>query len=175
MPKIKDIPQLYKANYRISVSISFLQEQLKQYEEGQAQFGYKFELVPEFQRGHVWTQEQQTKYVEWLLRGGESGREIYFNHPGWQGSYIGDMVCVDGLQRLTACLLFMENKIPAFGYYVSEYTDRQWLNGNCLYFNIASLQPKQCVEWYLQMNFTGTPHTEEELKRVQRILESYGK
>ena len=34
-------------------------------------------LNPDFQRGHVWTEEQQTAYIEYLLMGGMSGRTIY--------------------------------------------------------------------------------------------------
>ena len=32
---------------------------------------------------------------------------------------------VDGLQRLTALLVFLDNKIPAFGSYFKEYIDKE--------------------------------------------------
>ncbi|MCP4427239.1 MAG: hypothetical protein GY803_22350 [Chloroflexi bacterium] len=35
------------------------------------------DISPDYQRGHVWTREQQTKYVEHILRNGISGRDIY--------------------------------------------------------------------------------------------------
>ena len=41
------------------------------------------QLNPEFQRGHVWTEEQQIAWVEYYLRGGKSGNTIYLNnHSG---------------------------------------------------------------------------------------------
>lgn len=35
------------------------------------------QLNPEFQRGHVWTEEQQIAWLEYHLRGGKSGNIIY--------------------------------------------------------------------------------------------------
>lgn len=69
-------------------------------------------LESEFQRGHVWTKAQQIAYIEYFLKGGISGRDLYFNHPDWyhksEGNY-HDYVCVDGLQRITAVRRFMNN------------------------------------------------------------------
>lgn len=62
-------------------------------------------------------------FFEDILRGGESGRDFYFNHPGWFGDWKGEYVCVDGLQRITAVLRFLNNEIPVFGHYFNEYED----------------------------------------------------
>lgn len=40
---------------------------------------YGLEMNPDFQRGHIWTEEQQSKYIEFILKGGKSGRDFYFN------------------------------------------------------------------------------------------------
>ena len=32
------------------------------------------QLNPDFQRGHVWTEDQQVKFLEFILRGGKTGR-----------------------------------------------------------------------------------------------------
>ena len=74
-------------------------------------------LTPEFQRGHVWTKKQQVAYLEFLLRGGRTGRDLYFNYPSQHvqvpdGAY-NDYVCVDGLQRLTAIQRFFGNELKA--------------------------------------------------------------
>lgn len=93
----------------------------------EAQEEEHLELCPEFQRGHVWTKEQQMAYIEFLLRGGKTGRDLYFNNPSQhhtvpEGAY-NAFVCVDGLQRITAMRRFIHNEIPAFGSFFSEYTD----------------------------------------------------
>ena len=39
--------------------------------------------------------------------------------------------------------------------------------------NINELKTrKEVLKWYIEMNEGGTPHTEEEIKRVKRLLES---
>lgn len=142
-------------------------------------------LNPDFQRGHVWNDIQQIRYVEYLLRNGQSGRDIYFNHPGWMGNWKGDMVCVDGLQRITAALKFAQNKLAVFGGYflndlkVSELklespTDikRAILHKFRFNIHVHDLQTEaEVIQWYLDFNSGGTPHTQEELDRVRKLLE----
>jgi uncharacterized protein with ParB-like and HNH nuclease domain len=171
--KFTDIPQLTKeGSYQINVLFNMIKGTLKQYKDGQEKSGYKFEMCPDFQRGHVWTEQQQVAFLEFLFRGGKSGLVIYFNHPGWQGNYKGDMVVVDGLQRLTAVLRFLNNEIKVFGHYYDEYEDKNMMNRINLIFNVNNLKSKaEVLKWYLEMNGSGTPHTEEELNRVRGLLE----
>lgn len=164
----KDIPKFKRSHYHITIPFVYVLETLERWERDQLESGFKFELNPIFQRGHVWTEDQQIKYIEWILRDGESGRDIYFNHPAWDNSYKADMVCVDGLQRLTAIKRFLHNEIKAFDMY---YRDMGKIsNNNVLNFHVGSFTEKEAIEWYLEMNFTGTPHTEEELNRVKSLL-----
>lgn len=139
---------------------------------------YKLQLNPEFQRGHVWTQEQQESYIEYLLRGGTSARTIFFNFPSWQRTATttyNDFVCVDGLQRLTAVLGFMEDKVKAFGRYYSEFQGKLNTIRDCLTININNLQTeREVLQWYIEINACGTPHTKEEIERVRKMLERLG-
>ena len=128
------------------------------------------DLNPDFQRGHVWTPQQQTEYVEYILAGGLSGREIYFNCKGWQGNYEGPFVIVDGKQRLHAAREFLANRVPVFGghYYkdIDGYMDAYFI------FKVNDLPTRaQVLKWYLEMNTGGTPHTEEEINKVKKMLE----
>lgn len=80
---VKDIPK-YISNssmYHINCSWDYLEKWLSCNEEDVGQ-----ELNPDFQRGHVWNEQQQIKYIEHVLKGGHSGRDIYFNCPGWNRS-----------------------------------------------------------------------------------------
>lgn len=134
------------------------------------------QLNPVFQRGHVWSEEQQIAYIEFILRGGKSSRIIYFNCPAWNHSVEKDaynaFVCVDGLQRITAVLRFMNNEIPAFGTYYKDYEDKLPLNADLL-ININDLQTeKEIMQWYIDLNAGGTPHTNEEIQRVRNIMQN---
>lgn len=142
-------------------------------------------LYPDFQRGHVWNDIQQTRFIEYILMNGQSGRNLYFNHPGWMGSWKGDMVCVDGLQRITAAMKFAQNKLPVFGGYFLEDIqvsdvkfespeELQRFIFHRIIFNIHVHNLKteaEVIQWYLDFNSGGTPHTEEELDRVRKLLE----
>lgn len=133
------------------------------------------QMNPDFQRGHVWTDEQQVAYIEFLLRGGNSGRGMYFNCPSWHdpvepGAY-NEFVCVDGLQRLTAIKRFMHDEIRVFGSKYSDFTDSLRLT-NTVRLHVNDLKTKaEVLQWYLEMNAGGTPHSKDEIQRVQHLLD----
>jgi hypothetical protein len=132
-------------------------------------------LIPEFQRGHVWQMDQQRSFVEFLLKGGKTS-PILLNHPSWLGGYREncEFVCVDGLQRVTAIRLFLCNQLDVFGYHRSEIDNIDTLlRRHSVKLYINNLQTMfEVIKWYLQVNTTGTPHTKEEIKRVQKLLEA---
>lgn len=138
--------------------------------------GQKLELNPDFQRGHVWTEEQQVAFIEYILRGGKSGRVVYLNNPSWQNWYdkagaYNDFVCVDGLQRITAIRRFINNEIKAFGFFYNEFEDtpRHTLT---MKVNINSLKTKkEVLTWYIEMNTGGVVHTKDEIDMVKELLE----
>lgn len=167
--KFSDIkPFIVAGEYQINIPLYRLQNWLKGMDDDLG-----IELNPDFQRGHVWTEEQQIAYIEFLLRGGESGRIIYFNCPSWYGDTDKDypLQCVDGLQRLTAVTRFLNDEISAFGYKLSEYDSKVPTRFDLL-ININCLQTRaEVLDWYLQFNSGGTVHSEEELNRVRKLLE----
>lgn len=172
MMKFRDVEQFVKdGSYEIDVPLDSIEETLCKWE---GDFG--LDLNPDFQRGHVWTQEQQTAYVEFILKGGKTAKIIYFNSPVF-GRYEdtkeldSTILCVDGLQRLTAVRKFLSNKIKVFGHYFKEYEDRPSMMLG-LKFNVNTLSTrKEVLEWYLQFNSGGTVHSQEELDRVRLLLE----
>jgi hypothetical protein len=113
--------------------------------------------------------------VEYILKGGMSGRDIYFNCPGWMISFEGDFVLVDGKQRLNALMLFLQNKISVFGYRLKEFEDKM-TTMNSLNFHINNLKTKrEVLQWYLEMNSGGVVHTKKELDKVRNLLEEENK
>lgn len=131
-------------------------------------------LEPDYQRGRVWTEAQQIAYVEYCLRGGKSGRTIYLNCKGWSSGQREIVEVVDGLQRITAARRFMANDLPVFGGIRLRDFEGAPPRFTQLYFDAFTneLTRREVLEWYLQLNGGGTPHTPEELERVRGILES---
>lgn len=169
--KFADIPKFTKAgSYAVDYPFHSL---VKWIEREQKEMG--LQLNPDFQRGHVWSEAQQVAYMEFLLRGGKTGRTLYFNCPSWhhsvpEGDY-DEYVCVDGLQRITAITRFVYNEIPAFGSLFCEYEDSPRVVEDTLRVNINDLKTRdEVLRWYIDINAGGTPHTREEIERVQAIL-----
>ena len=101
------------------------------------------------------------------------------NNPFWnsyrepkQNEY-SDYVCVDGLQRITAAQRFIHNEIKVFGSYFKEYEDKLRLaNDATMILNVNNLKSeKEVLQWYIDMNAGGTPHTNEEIERVKKMIE----
>ena len=133
---------------------------------------YGLELIPDFQRGHVWSEKQQVAFIEFFLQGGRINA-VFLNNPHWnrQDSEYSDMVCVDGLQRLTALMRFENNEISAFGTLFKDFEDRPRTSQATLRININDLQTKkEVLQWYIELNEGGTPHTEEEINRVKGMI-----
>lgn len=140
------------------------------------------EMTPDFQRGHVWTEKQQTAFIESFIRGliNKDMLTIQFNSPNWGGDMRHDSdlpcnaQCIDGLQRFTAIQRFMRGEIRPFG------LDRQDLVGSSYEVNrvrwsmtlvVFSHQYKaDLLSHYLALNEGGTPHTDAELSRVKAML-----
>lgn len=181
--KLADLPKYYKSNYHTEVGIGYLKEFIKTIDEDtKCEFGEDFmlEMNPDFQRGHVWNQDQKVKYLEHLLMEGESGKEILFNATFYsKDNYVPmNSYCVDGLQRITAILEFFEDKFSIFhsvkkeGFKASEIKDVKRMKNIRLKVRVGSFQSKKDImKWYLQINKGGTPHSEEELRRVQELVD----
>lgn len=168
--KWSEIPQFtrsgsWECDYSLPSFVKFIEEN---------EHEYGLEMNPDFQRGHVWTDEQQISYLEFLLKGGTTARVIYLNNNTWQNNSEAEeyFVCVDGLQRYTAIKRFVKNEIKAFGLYFNEFEGSPRM-AHGVKININNLQTrKEVLTWYIEFNSGGTVHTEEEINRVKRLLES---
>lgn len=168
MPRFRDIKTFPQCPYRCDVSWNMIEFHI----EHDLESGF-LDLNPDFQRAHVWTPEQQISYVEYILRGGASGKELYFNCPDYsKGSTEGPYVIVDGKQRLEAVRRFMRGEILAFGHLRTEYSDSPDMLVARFSWNIAGLRTRaEVLEWYLNFNSGGTIHTKAELEKVRQLLD----
>ncbi|ADO59652.2 DUF262 domain-containing protein [Paenibacillus polymyxa] len=166
-----DIPQFtrfgtWECNFSLVSFVRFIEEAER--DEG-------LEMNPDFQRGHVWTEEQQVRYIEFLLRGGKTARTIYLNHSHWNKrsdtSSESFYVCVDGLQRATAIRRFVNNEIRVFGLLFKEFEGSpRIVQGVFIHVNDLPTR-KEVLQWYIEFNSGGTVHSEEEINRVKELLE----
>lgn len=169
MPTFRSIPQFPTAHYEVDSSWRFLESTLESWgNTGKGLGGVN--LDPDYQRGHVWTRAQQIAYVEYQLMGGEVGKVIIWNSPDWMGSWKRPTELVDGKQRLEAVRAFMRDEFPVFGHLFSSFTDK--LDVMLTFkFRVCKMETRaEILRLYLNINAGGTPHSEEELDRVRKML-----
>jgi len=87
----------------------------------------------------------------------------------------GQMVLVDGKQRLEAVRKFLRNELPVFKHTIEEFEDKKIMlrssNANFI-FKVNNLKTrKEVLQWYLDLNSGGVVHTSEEIEKVRRLLE----
>lgn len=163
--KLKDLNKATSiGQYQISVHFNYIETTILDFEEKDG-----LQLNPDFQRGHVWTKEQQVSFIEFIINNPTKRQILYFNISDWGNE---DMVLVDGLQRLTALRLFLSDRLEVYGKKFTEFEDHKIFNGKYfIEFNVNNLQTrKEVLKWYIEINKGGTPHTDEELDRVSSML-----
>ena len=173
--------QMPRAHYQIDVEWRYLEAHIAREEE------VGFEMVPEYQRGHVWSRAQQVAYVEHVVLGGETAREVIAVHVGDIHSYIvsddGQTLTLpgysmlDGLQRITAVRSFMRDEFPVLrsvqpdGFRWSQFapsTRRLTLRFQWRVVTVPTAA--DILRLYLRINSAGTPHSEDELNKVRAML-----
>lgn len=165
MVKSTDIPQFPSSTYEVAVRVRSIEEHVRFHTE---ECGLN--LDPDFQRAHVWTQEQRIAYVEYLLQGGEVAKTLIFSCRKWRECVPEDYVLVDGKQRLNAIRGFMRNEVPVFGKYLREINMVGF--GATIYWRVVEVNTQEdAMRLYLSLNCGGTPHTPAELDKVREMLQ----
>lgn len=180
----RNIRPMRQAAYTVQNRISGIERTLEDLDRDAKTMGGELELDPDFQRGHVWSQEKQIAFIEAILRG-TAPLVIRFNSPGWtghrnpgsvQGLNPGSIQCVDGLQRLTAMREFVAGKFPVFGqYHMADLEGTAFalsrLNKTWTMEVYDIPTRAELLQFYLDLNTGGVVHSPEEIERVQGLLE----
>ena len=177
-PKMLDIrlqPDVMPvSHYEVTVDWRGLEDHIARQQE------YKglavLDLNPDFQRGHVWTEDQQRTYIEFILLGGMASDVLTFNCVGWMSNFKGPFVIVDGKQRLEAVRKFMRGELRVFkgregreeGFLPAEILGVARATFKWRVHNLATRE--DVLKLYLGMNRGGTPHTDDEISKVEGML-----
>ncbi|MFM5295092.1 hypothetical protein ACEUAI_12780 [Aeromonas veronii] len=134
---------------------------------------------PDFQRGHVWTSEQREHYILNCLRGvvDESNMTIRFNCPNWtakkskMSNLPNGLQCIDGLQRATAIIDFMNGKFKVNGLGPDDLRETTFSADSLrIRLVVYKIQMKSdLLKLYIDLNAGGTPHPKEELQRIRTM------
>lgn len=178
----KKVRPLRRAAYKVNISLARIEESIADLASDAQAMGGQMSLSPDFQRGHVWDQAKRVAYVENLFRG-TAPTLIRMNCAGWNSKTPGggdlnpaDIVCVDGLQRLTALREFMKDEFKIFDQYLaSDLKGTPFAPSRMTswtieleVFDIASRA--ELLQFYIDINRGGVVHTDEEIDRVRGLL-----
>lgn len=146
---------------------------------------YPINLDPDYQRGHVWTDDQQARFMGHLLEGGTCP-EIIVNEGEEKAGEFPMAEVVDGKQRLTAAVRWRKGEIPAI--LTPVYSNGSWVEREIWFDDLDEISKRRCstvlslravfvhlkredvLRLYLKLNRGGTAHNEEEIRRVQELL-----
>lgn len=177
---ISTIPQfITDGHYGVDVSWRFLEKWLE---------GHTYDVDSPYQRSHVWTRQQASRFVEYCLKGGRHSRELRWNRRGynttgkkrWQDMPADKLAStnlelVDGKQRLKAVRSFLADELEVFdGVLCSDFDGLEMAFKLHLSFRMTvnSLDYQvEVLQWYLDLNSGGTVHTDDELDKVKKMLQ----
>ena len=130
-------------------------------------------IIPDYQRGRVWTPEQSARFMGYVLTGGQPPPIWVQEHPNEDVEEV-----IDGLQRLTAFRAFMDGEVPAElpdgrRVFIGDLAPDAVIRLRGLHINkmIVRLPCRADVlRLYLRLNRGGTVHTDIEIARVEALL-----
>ncbi|WP_180100211.1 DUF262 domain-containing protein [Acinetobacter sp. YH12153] len=147
----------------------------------------ELDMIPDFQRGVVWSEEKQIYFVECMLRNllPRSAFNLTFNMPFFYSpakrsenevpTKYQKLICIDGLQRFTAIENFVLGKFKVFDNQIGvddlRFTPFD-LGRKTFTINIFEYNNTQDIlNLYLNMNTGGIAHADSEIERVKAMLE----
>tara|TARA_B100000745_G_scaffold297290_2_gene244014 strand:- start:1622 stop:2428 length:807 start_codon:yes stop_codon:yes gene_type:complete len=142
---------------------------------------YPLNLNPDYQRGSVWDEKRQRRFIGHCLEGGKTNPLYVYRDPNYVD--LTEEV-IDGQQRLRAITAFIFGEIPGEVYIPGEGWRELWyrdfnevdrmshrLSCRVIY---GDWNRKERMEFYLRLNAGGVVHTEEELDKVRKLLVQEG-
>lgn len=140
--------------------------------------GLKYEdeyIVPEYQRDLVWTFKQKQDLIVSVLIDNPIG-DFVFKENRLDGGATFHYSVIDGQQRINALREFVTNQFPMEdGRYFSDllfWDQRRLFEKRVIYYTVPEASLKTEIDIYIGRNKGGTAHTEKELKKALRVLNS---
>lgn len=137
-------------------------------------------MDPDYQRGHVWTRDQQVAFVGYFLSGGPVPN-IWIQRydsarTGGRQYHELAIEVLDGKQRLTALQAWMDGKIPARlvngdVIWSADLSTVDWRFCRGIKINYVDLTRAEQLNLYVNLNAGGTPHSPDEIARVEAMIQ----
>ncbi len=124
-------------------------------------------ILPPFQRASVWTEEQKRSLIESIYLGLPIGSIV------WNRTMLNeetDEWLLDGQQRVTAILDYMDNKISVNGWFHKDLPHNEKVHFERMNIPVIMTEIKsveECMDIYRRLAYGGTNHTPEDFPGLE--------
>ena len=126
---------------------------------------------PEFQRGYVWTEQDEVNLIDSVFNDRDIGKFIFLKY-NWPRT---DVDVLDGKQRLNALVRFTTSAFPYKGLYwhqLSRLDRQQFADHHIQYAEIdaSNFTEADKIRLFLNVNVAGVPQSEDHLLILKKRL-----
>lgn len=133
-------------------------------------YSYGIDLDPEYQRGYVWSPEDEEALIDSIFNNCDIGKFVLINKD------CDDNPCyevLDGKQRINTILRFFEDRFTYKGYLYSELSlsdRRKFKRFTISTAEIVNPSKEMIYQYFLKVNVTGKVMDKDHLKKVESLL-----
>lgn len=164
-----DWEKLPKFTQREEMRLQFFQSSLSSFHSYIYKFGV--DMNPDYQRGLVWQLEDKQKLIDSIFKGVDIGKFVFIRRDYGSESHLYEIL--DGKQRLTAIMEFLEDRFKYNGFYYSELhpVDQSHIQGYSVSLaEVSNPTKEQIYRYFLRLNIGGKPMAQEQLDKVEKLL-----
>lgn len=135
-------------------------------------YSSRLNMSPDYQRGFVWKDEHKVKLIESIFYGNDIGKMVFIRLPYQEHSYLYEIL--DGKQRLSTIIEFVEDRFKYKGYYYSQLQDRdkqEFLNAIIAVGETdEGFTENDKIRYFLAVNDTGVPQDQSLIAKLKKEL-----
>ena len=126
-------------------------------------------VIPEYQRGLVWSDEQKVNLIKSVMTGVPIGTFVFarqaYDKQTLKKLPTRTYYLLDGQQRLNAIQGFIDDEFAVDGYFF-KMAFINFHNFGSMILNEPTLE--QELDFYFTLNFGGTAHTKADLEKIMK-------
>ena len=136
-------------------------------------YNHGIDMSPDYQRGNVWGLEDKVKLIDSIFNNVDIGKFTFIKLPFKSESPAYEIL--DGKQRITALVEFLENRFQYKGIFYKDLslTDQDHFDGYCISYAETSenITQKQKYKYFLKLNVSGHVQSKEHIEYVQKLYD----
>jgi len=128
----------------------------------------------DYQREHVWTKADKIALIDSVFNNVEIGKFVFVQRNMRAAGKLYEIL--DGKQRLTAIIEFVEDRLKYRGFYFSELSFRdqhKFTETNISYGYLENPSKEAIFETFIKLNTCGKPMASKHINHVKHLLKEF--